>query len=146
MGIPFFSGTLWLRQGIAVLARMLQVPIYPILNCNRADQSIVQVLPAIRADSVISRERDAMRIMGLLYNELEKWLQHEGLMHWECWKYLHYNGMLRLESPIISNVSAIAYPTPEYMAPLVHPNGHFWIDKSGYVIHYDENILKTSLL
>lgn len=139
--VPFFSGTLWLRQGIAVLARMLQVPIYPLLNGTIRDQCLVQMLPAIWADAALSREMDTRRILRLLYGELENWLEREGLMHWECWRYLHYNGMLRPDSSAQNSSFCLPNPLPEYIVPLVHPAGHFWMDKSRYVIHYGDNVL-----
>lgn len=154
LDIPFFRGTLWLRQGIAVLARVLQVPIYPILNGRKVDQSQFQVLPPIKADTSLPREADAKRILKMLYAELEKTLIREGFMCWECWRYLHTNGMLRMESfmyPPHSDAlkfrpdSASKFHSnsvPEYIVPLDHPLGHFWMDKSRYEIHFSDNILK----
>lgn len=145
LNISFFSGTLWLRQGIALLARMLQAPIYPILNAQDEDQCLIKVLPPIWPDGALSKEEDARRIVGLLYGELENWLQSSGLMYWECWKYLHYNGMLRLKSPTCTSRTVLPSPLPEYVVSLVHPIGHFWMDKSRYTIHYNDNILQYSL-
>lgn len=133
--IPFFKGSLWLRQGVAVLARVLQAPIYPILNSIDPGPAHFQLRPPIWPDSGLSRAEDAKRILRLLYGELALYLRQDHLMRWECWTYLHLHDLLRMHRGTTEDTFAFPDPIPEYVVPLGENSRSLWLDKKHYLIY-----------
>src|SRR5690606_18100665 len=81
---------LWVRKGIAVLADLMQCPIYPV-SCLRTSLNAVRfsITDAIIAPK--DKKRSPVFIqdtMQTLYRQLEEMLIDDPFQ-WECWLYLH---------------------------------------------------------
>lgn len=88
--VEFMSGRLWVRKGIAVLAQLMQCPIYP-LSCLRTS---LYSLAYSSAEAIIppkGKQPDPLFVqqtMQKLYKQLEK-IVYTQPFQWECWLYLH---------------------------------------------------------
>jgi len=99
--IPFFSGILWVKKGIPVLSRLLKIPTYPLLSTIEDHDQILEFCEPIFTDSRLNRLSDAERVLNHLYRLLFLRIAHDP-MQWECWLYLHRNGMLKIEDQAIN--------------------------------------------
>jgi hypothetical protein len=88
--VEFMAGRLWVRKGIAVLAQLMQCPIYP-LSCLRTS---LYSLDYSTAEAIIppkDKQPDPLfvqRTMQTLYKQLEE-IVYTQPFQWECWLYLH---------------------------------------------------------
>lgn len=88
--VEFMAGRLWVRKGIAVLAQLMQCPIYP-LSCLRTS---LYSLAYSTAEAIIppkDKQPDPLfvqRTMQTLYKQLEE-IVYTQPFQWECWLYLH---------------------------------------------------------
>ncbi|WP_437921467.1 hypothetical protein [Sphingobacterium sp. LRF_L2] len=95
VAISFFEGHLHLKKGIPYMSFLFRVPIYPLLDrSDKMGWGLIGI-EAIRQRSCENREKYVFRALKQLYGELEILLEDD-LPRWECWAYLHQNGMLKL--------------------------------------------------
>jgi len=91
--IRFLEGTLWLKKGIPFISHVFGMPVISLLPQGVGDIEQLRlhktILPAEHED----RERYLFRCLQQLYGSLEKKIKNEPHL-WECWGYLHKNGML----------------------------------------------------
>lgn len=131
--VPFFSGTLWVKRGVAVLARLLGVPIYPFYGTEDADQPLFELSEPLMADPHLDRDIDARRILGRLYGLLQEQIAASP-MRWECWTYLHLNGMLRIDK-----TTSVPSGQPDlgaaHMQRLLMDGRTCWLDKQAYEMY-----------
>lgn len=87
--IPFLEGKIWLKKGIPVISKLFQMPVLVLMP--EAGQLRIgrQLEPAVGE----VMDRYAERCLRELYNRLERIVQETPHL-WECWGYLHRNGML----------------------------------------------------
>lgn len=88
--VEFMAGRLWVRKGIAVLAQLMQCPIYP-LSCLRT--SLYSLSYSVAEAIIPPKDKKTnslfvQQTMQKLYKQLEKTL-HTHPFQWECWLYLH---------------------------------------------------------
>lgn len=86
--IPFLSGKLKVRQGIALMAYLARVPIYPIWSEWKHGRSRLIPSVPIFIEEGESREQYGVRVINALYSILEKAVEQDPAT-WECWQYLH---------------------------------------------------------
>ncbi len=91
--IRFLEGTLWLKKGIPFISHVFGMPVISLIPNKIGSIEQLQlhktILPAERED----RERYLLRCLQQLYGSLEKEIKNHPHL-WECWGYLHTNGML----------------------------------------------------
>src|SRR5690606_2697157 len=89
--VQFLNGNLQVKQGIAMISHVLQVPIIPL---RMKEVSGVYTLSAVeRIDPGVWNDRREFIVYGMqsLYDRLEKKVAERPWI-WECWGYLHQNG------------------------------------------------------
>jgi hypothetical protein len=134
LAVPFFSGRLHVKRGVAVLARLLNVPIYPILGNGDWDHPVFGVPEPIRTNPALDRAEDARQVLGRLFGLLEARIRLDP-MHWECWSYLHMNGMLQMPGEAAHLVNP-DHLEAEYMANLTVHGRSYWLDKRTYIMYF----------
>lgn len=90
VAVDFMAGRLWVRKGIAVLAQLMQCPIYPIFCLRTSSHSLTYSTAEVIVPPTDKRPNPlfVQRTMQKLYTQLEKTL-HTHPFQWECWLYLH---------------------------------------------------------
>lgn len=89
--VRFLGGSLQVKQGIAMISHVLQVPIIPLWM---KEVGGVYTLSAVeRIDPCVWDDRRGFIVYGMqsLYDRLEKKVAERPWI-WECWGYLHQNG------------------------------------------------------
>jgi len=93
--IPFMESEVQLKKGIPFMAYLFGLSIYPIV-CMGGDEGLQYTLTEpISVRDGEDRDNFIYRALSVCYAVLEKVLCIEP-WRWECWSYLHTNGMLRL--------------------------------------------------
>ncbi|MFD1771341.1 hypothetical protein [Sphingobacterium suaedae] len=95
VGIKFFQNILHVKSGIAVMSFLFDVPLHLILP-KISDISILTVNQRIVKKKNEKRDDYVKRSLESVYSVLEERLTLEPWL-WECWSYLHLNGMLYLD-------------------------------------------------
>lgn len=86
--IPFFEGRIRVRTGLAHLAYLADVPIYPVMQQRTPDgQSPFSFRETIRADHALKRATAALDVTKQLYRLLEHEI-HDNPEQWENWFHL----------------------------------------------------------
>ena len=92
--IPFFTSYVNCKGGIPALAFFFKVQIYPLLTSNKDTiVSKLQLYPIISPEENHNKEDFTTIALTKLYKMLEIAI-HNNPWRWECWSYLHSNGML----------------------------------------------------
>ena len=130
--IPFFSGTLWVKKGIPILSRLLGIPIYPLYSMASGPDQTLEFGEPIFTDLRSNRLSDAARVLGDLYHLLNLRIAHDP-MQWECWLYLHRNGMLKIADQEIDHPRKPDL-NAEYIDTVRLGREVFWFDKKKYYL------------
>lgn len=127
LSLGFLGAPLWVRTGVADLARLAQVPIYPLFAYfDEARKPVVRCLPALMPpDKAASRAEWTQHCMHDLYQRLEAAVRQRPAQ-WEGWLYIHHDlaaksnpgGLLRYYMPfalhdrcfLLEKDSMAAYP------------------------------------
>lgn len=125
--IPFFASYLNCKQGIPALAFLFKVQIYPLLTSDKNTNVSKLQLQTIISPNENQKKEDFTRIaLTKLYKMLETAIQKDP-WRWECWSYLHSNGMLN---------SAIESQTKQvHQGPYIFVNtrnGYYLFDRRYY--------------
>lgn len=131
--VSFFSGTLWVKKGVAILMRLLNAPMYVLFSPLSGLNGVFEVVGPITTNNHMDRDDDCQRLMSMLYGMLEQRISSQPML-WECWLYLHVNGMLRIEKPP-KQVSNPPEMEAEFMEHLVWNGRSYWLDKRCYRMH-----------
>ena len=105
--IQFLEGTLWLKKGIPFISHVFGMPVVSLLPHKINEIELLQrhqiILPAVQED----RRAYMRRCLQQLYGSLEKKIKNEPHL-WECWGYLHQNGMLGkiIDNQFFNDISA----------------------------------------
>lgn len=92
--VPFLAGDLCCKQGIPRLAFIFDVKIYPFVTTQNHTNATSLELQSIIAPKSGQKKDDFTRTaLTALYRMLERAIQNNP-WRWECWSYLHSNGML----------------------------------------------------
>ncbi|PRD45536.1 hypothetical protein [Sphingobacterium haloxyli] len=105
--IRFLEGTLWLKKGIPFISHLFDMPVISLLPQGIGDIEQLQFHKTILPVSYEDREVYLLRCLQQLYGSLEKKIKNEPHL-WECWGYLHQNGMLGkiVDNQIFNDISA----------------------------------------
>lgn len=89
--IRFLGGSLQVKQGIAMISHVLQVPIIPLWM--KEVSGVCKLSAVERIDPGVWDDRRGFIVyaMQALYDRLEKKVADRPWI-WECWGYLHQNG------------------------------------------------------
>lgn len=89
--VRFLGGSLRVKQGIAMISHVLQVPIIPLAVKER--RGVYTLSTGERIDPCMWDDRQDFIVYGMqsLYDRLEKKVAERPWI-WECWGYLHENG------------------------------------------------------
>ncbi|WP_140938679.1 lysophospholipid acyltransferase family protein [Sphingobacterium lumbrici] len=93
--VPFLDGQLHLKKGIPLMAHIFKVSLYPILSVPTCRGVKIVLQKSIMATKGESRSDFIFRGGRALFSVLEPVLR-DAPWQWECWLYLHTNGMLKL--------------------------------------------------
>ncbi len=95
IAVPFLESEVQLKKGIPFMAYLFGLSIYPIVCMDGGDGR--QYTPADPISVRDGEDRDTFiyRALSACYAVLAKVLYGEP-WRWECWPYLHSNGMLRM--------------------------------------------------
>lgn len=134
--VPFYQGSLHVKQGAAILAYLLDAPIYPVLNAGDADQAHFIIKEPLHPIRFQPRTDDSFRMTAALFHQLQITLG-ENFYRWECWAYLHQNKMLTppraTSHPKLSETTTF---NPYQCNPFIHKirrNGQVcFMDKRSY--------------
>jgi len=90
--VDFFAEKLAVKPGIALISHLLNCPIYALHSHTKDDILILQLMYISTRDSSVSRESYVLQTMQSLFAGLAGLLLRQP-HRWECWGYLHRNGM-----------------------------------------------------
>jgi len=93
--VPFLDGQLHLKKGIPLMAHVFKVSLYPILSVATRRNVKMVLQKEITARMGEDRSEFIFRGVRELFSVLEPMLRNAP-WQWECWPYLHTNGMLKL--------------------------------------------------
>lgn len=91
IAVRFLHGTLQVKQGIAMISHLLQVPIIPLWMKKKQPVYILSMAHRIDPTTWESRLDYIRYGMQSLYDQLAKEIAGHP-WKWECWRYLHRNG------------------------------------------------------
>src|SRR5690606_19846480 len=91
--IRFFEGTLWLKKGIPFISHLFSMPVISLLPQEVGDIQQLRLHRTILPTEHEDRERYLLRCLQQLYAIVGKKIKNHPHL-WECWGYLHKNGML----------------------------------------------------
>src|SRR5690606_16896863 len=89
----FLEGTLWLKKGIPFISHVFGMPVISLLPHEVSNIEQLQIHKTILPAENEDRELYLFRCLQQLYGSLEKNIKNHPHL-WECWGYLHQNGML----------------------------------------------------
>lgn len=93
VAIKFLEGTLWLKKGIPFISHLFRMPVALLLPHTMGNVQQLQFHKTISSSPNEAREVYIHRCLHELYSGLEKIIENAPYA-WECWGYLHQNGML----------------------------------------------------
>lgn len=96
VAVPFLDGMVQLKQGIPFMSYLYGLPLYPIISANSVDKSAYELGNTITPQRDESRPDFIYRALYESYSALGTVIEKEP-WRWECWAYMHTNGMLQLE-------------------------------------------------
>lgn len=96
VAIPFLEGEVRLKKGIPFMAYLYGLSLYPIMCGDSVDRPLYQLGKPIAPQKDENRTAFIYRALCECYTMLGDVLQKEP-WRWECWSYMHANGMLQLE-------------------------------------------------
>lgn len=88
LDMNFFGRKIKVRKGVAAIAALLKVPIYPIASIRNGSSIQFHHFPSIDCNGLCERNEFVAGTTQLLYNLLEA-LLHERQAQWEGWLFLH---------------------------------------------------------
>src|SRR5690606_11875362 len=91
--ITFFEGTLWLKKGIPFISHLFEMPVVSLLPHTVGNMQQLEVNKTVSPAPNEFREVYMQRCLHELYDRLEKNIKKSPYL-WECWGYLHQNGVL----------------------------------------------------
>ncbi|MBD1425207.1 hypothetical protein [Sphingobacterium arenae] len=91
--IRFLDGTLWLKKGIPFISHLFRMPVISLIPNKIGSIEQLQLYKTILPAEHEDRERYLLRCLQQLYGSLEKKIKNHPYL-WECWAYMHQNGML----------------------------------------------------
>lgn len=91
--IPFLNGKIWLKKGIPFISHLFGMPVLCLLPTSIGKKQYLHAKRIIAPARGEERDVYAMRCLQQLYGSLEK-IVRKAPYRWECWGYLHRNGML----------------------------------------------------
>ncbi len=114
VAIPFLHGELLLKKGIPLMAYLFGIAIYPLLCEDMPHGRQYALQEAIRTRKGETRDAFIYRTLCQCYAMLGKALHRQPWI-WECWPYLHTNGMLQVTD---ADMLAIWQNDPMLLLPL----------------------------
>jgi len=86
--VNFFKKKLYVRKGIAFISFILSLNIYPIVQRNNGNNTVLRLQSIIRPRPQENKDGYAIRCMNDLFYILKQTIKDK-LYLWECWSYLH---------------------------------------------------------
>lgn len=86
--VNFFKKKLYVRKGIAFISFILSLNIYPIVQRNNGNNTVLILQSTIRPRPQENKDQYAIRCMNYLFYILKQVIKDK-LYIWECWSYLH---------------------------------------------------------
>lgn len=91
--VPFLEGKIWLKKGIPFISHLFGMPVISLFPVTIGNRQYLQIDKLITAGQGEDRDGYLTRCLQELYSGLEKIIRKTPYV-WECWGYLHRNGML----------------------------------------------------
>ncbi|SKB49703.1 hypothetical protein SAMN05660841_00891 [Sphingobacterium nematocida] len=98
--IPFLEGNLNVKMGIPFISSAFNVPVYTLIDHKRRNSYYLDALKPITQKAKEDRFDFVLRTLDVMYHQLEI-IVNKQPERWECWAYLHKNGMLDLDESIV---------------------------------------------
>lgn len=116
--IPFLQGELWLKKGIPLMAYLFDVALYPICyqHTTECPSYVLHEPLAVRKQE--NREDFIRRALCQCYGLLAETVSRRPWV-WECWPYLHSNGMLQI---VDVDMLSVLKNDPMLLLPLDNKN------------------------
>lgn len=130
--VPFFASHLWVRKGIPVLAKLFNIPIYPLMPETYKTCSFLEFTAPLYPLKTLTYEDAILSIMRSLYQQLEEFIASNPML-WECWSYLYRNGMIQVdeESKPINYKPAFS---GKHMLKIFHQGENLWVDRKHFAV------------
>ena len=95
--VNFFRKKLYVRKGIAFISFILSLNIYPIIQRNNGQNTVLLLESTIRARPNENKDEYAERCMNYLFYILKRKIKDK-LHLWECWSYLHRYHTIQIDT------------------------------------------------
>lgn len=100
--IPFLEGILNVKMGIPFISSVFKVPIYTLIDIQRGNRYFLKAAKPIMQKEKEDRFDFVLRVFDRIYRQLER-IVNKQPERWECWSYLHQNGMLELDNMLVDS-------------------------------------------
>ncbi|KKX46729.1 hypothetical protein [Sphingobacterium sp. IITKGP-BTPF85] len=129
--VDFLAGKLAVKPGIAVISHLLNSPIYALHSHAIEDVLILDLMHISLPDSSMSRESYVLKTMENLFAGFAAVLKQQPY-RWECWGYLHRNGMW---DPKVVNLSKDEKNLVHFLK-LPIQDGWAYFDRVNYMLYH----------
>lgn len=125
VSVPFLEGKVWLKKGIPFIGHLFGMPVVSLVPRAVETEQCLQVDTIVAPLGAEDRDAYIPRCLQKNYSGLEKTIRNSPYM-WECWGYLHRNGMLGK----IDDIQSIG--DREALVQLPWKDGTVWFDRTNY--------------
>ncbi|MCS3556607.1 MULTISPECIES: hypothetical protein [unclassified Sphingobacterium] len=129
--VDFLAGKLAVKPGIAVISYLLKCPIYALHSHMIEDVLILDLMHISLPNTPISRESYVMQTMQSLFAGFAAVMQQQPY-RWECWGYLHRNGMWNPKNVNLSEDEKILV----HFVKLPIQDGWAYFDRVNYMLYH----------
>lgn len=128
VSIPFMAGEIRLKKGIPFMSHLFAMPILSLLPVTKAGMQYLKIDRIIAPSTGEKRDTYVPRCLREIYLGLEQ-IVRTAPFTWECWGYLHRNGMIGkiLDIQIVGDGYALIQ--------LPWNNKKIWFDRVNYTAH-----------
>lgn len=129
--VDFLAGKLAVKPGIAVISYLLKCPIYALHSHMIEDVLILDLMHISLPDTSMSRESYLLKTMASLFAGFAAVMQQQPY-RWECWGYLHRNGMWNPKNVNLSEDEKILV----HFVKLPIQDGWAYFDRVNYMLYH----------